>query len=332
MRRSWITAGLLAPLLALGLAAAPAEAQDKTIRFSHAGPPPDFLNRGTEKFAEVVNGANAGLKVEVYPASSLFRQGTEVPAIQRGNLEMSVMTTFEVAAQVPEWGFLNRAYLFRDYGHMMSVMTGDIGAMLARDVAEKMDIEILAVAYLGTRTLNLRQARDVAGPGDLAGIKLRMPATPEWLLLGQTLGVEPTPMAMPEVYVALQTGGIDGQENPLTITNAAKYYEVTEQIVLTAHLVQPVFYAISKPFFDGLTADQQALLRAAALEGATLGNEGRHADEAVVAERMSKEHGMRVDAIDLAPFRAHADTIYESAPLAQAWNRDLMMQVMAAGQ
>jgi TRAP-type C4-dicarboxylate transport system substrate-binding protein len=204
--------------------------------------------------------------------------------------------------------------------------------MLVKDVAEKMDIEILAVAYLGTRTLNLREARDVAGPDDLAGLKLRMPATPEWLLLGQTLGVEPTPMAMPEVYVALQTGGIDGQENPLTITYAAKFHEVTEQIVLTAHLVQPVFYAISKPFFDGLTADQQALLRQAAQEGATLGNEGRRADEAVVADRLAKEFNLRVDAIDLTPFRDRADAVYQDAPLAQPWNRELMQQIMAPAQ
>lgn len=323
-RRSLLAA---AAAIAMAAAAGPAAAQDKTIRFSHAGPPPDFLNQGAEHFAELVNDADAGLTVEVYPASSLFRQGTEVPAIQRGNLEMSVMTTFEVAAQVPEWGFLNRAYLFRDYDHMMSVMTGPIGEQLRQAVAERMDIEILAIAYLGTRTLNLREARDVAGPDDLAGLKLRMPATPEWLLLGQTLGVEPTPMAMPEVYVALQTGAVDGQENPLTITAAAKFNEVTEQIVLTAHLVQPVFYAISKPFFDDLTPEQQQLLRDAALEGATLGNTGRYEDEQVVADRLASE-GMRVDDIDLAPFKAKADAVYADAPLAQPWNTDLMQQVM----
>ena len=84
-----------------------------------------------------------------------------------------------------------------------------------------------------------------------------MPASPEWLLLGRALGVEPTPMAMSEVYVALQTGTIDGQENPLTIMYAAKFYEVTEQVVLTSHLVQPVFYAIGKPFWDKLSAAQK---------------------------------------------------------------------------
>lgn len=314
-------------LLSLALAGG-AAAEDKIVRFSTAGPAPDFLHGGMTRFAEAVNGAGAGLTVETYPGSSLFRQGAEVPAIQRGNLEMSTMTTFEISAQVPEWGFLNRAYLFRDYDHMMSVMSGPLLDALKADVAAKMDIEILSVAYLGTRQLNLRTARDVKGPEDLAGLKLRMPATPEWLVLGQTLGVEPTPMAMPEVYVALQTGGIDGQENPLTITNAAKFYEVTEQIVLTSHLVQPVFYAISKPFFDGLTADQQALLRDAAKTGADWGNAARYEDEKTVATRMVQENGKRVDEIDLAAFRAHADALYAEAAIAKTWNAEWMAKAM----
>src|SRR5438105_4198854 len=104
-----------------------------------------------------------------------------------------------------------------------------IGAVLLADVvAPKMGIVILAPTYLGTRQVNLRSVRDVKGPSDLAGVKMRMPGGPDWLLLGQSLGVTPTPMGMPEVYLALQTGAIDGQENPPTIFNAAKFYEVTK--------------------------------------------------------------------------------------------------------
>ncbi|WP_417587129.1 TRAP transporter substrate-binding protein DctP [Pararhodobacter oceanensis] len=311
--------------LALGLAL-PAAAQ--TVRFSTAGPAPDFLHRGMEVFAEQVHEADAGLTVETYPGSSLFRQGTEVPAIQRGNLEMSTMTGFEVAAQIPEWGLLSRAFLFRDYAHMIEVMQGPIGEQLVADVAEQMDIEILSVAYLGTRQVNLAEARDVTSPDDLEGVKLRMPASPEWLLLGDSLGVEPTPMAMPEVYVALQTGGVDGQENPLTIMSAARFHEVSAQVVLTSHMVQPVFYAISKPFFDDLTEEQQQVLREAALAGAAWNNERRVADEVSVADRLVSEHGLRVDEIDLTPFRTRADEVYAASELAQDWNQELMMQIM----
>ena len=131
-----------------------------------------------------------------------------------------------------------------------------------------MGIDILATAYLGTRQVNLRQKRAVKTPADLAGVKLRMPAGPEWFLLGRTLGISPVPLGMPEVYLAMKTSSIDGQENPLSIMNAAKLYEVSEQVVLTAHLLQPVFFAIAQPVWDKLNADQKKALGDAALKSA----------------------------------------------------------------
>src|SRR5213595_676355 len=249
---------------ALFLAATGAAAQKTVLRFSTAAPPPDFLSRSLGQFKAELEKAAPEFEVQIYPGSQLFRQGTEVPAMQRGNLEMSTMTTFEVAQQVPEFGFFNRAYLFRDYDHAYRTFTGPVGQRYADTVAQKMDLVILAPTYLGTRQVNLRTVRDVKGPPDLAGVKLRMPGGPDWLLLGQSLGVTPTPMGMPEVYLALQTGAIDGQENPPTIFNAAKFYEVTKQMVITAHLVQPVFYAIAKPYWDKLSAGQKSKVQAAA--------------------------------------------------------------------
>ena len=313
-------------MLALPLAAG---AQDVTLRFSTAAPPSDFLTAALESFAEKLAAADLGVAVEVFPASSLVRQGAEVPAIQRGNLEMSTMTTFEVAGQVPEMGFLNRAFLFDDYEAMEAAMQGPVGEALAEAVLEDMDIRILATAYLGTRQVNLRQAREVMGPDDLAGVKMRMPASPEWLLLGESLGVEPTPMAMPEVYIALQTGAVDGQENPLTILSAAKFDEVTEQVVLTSHLVQPVFFAIGEPIFAAMTPEQQEAVRAAAVEAAAENDEARLADEARVVAAL-EEKGLRVTPVDLTPFRERADEVYAASDLAVAWDAELMAQAMGA--
>lgn len=314
-----------AAILALLLTAS-AQAQT-LLRVSTAAPPSDFLAKACDSFKAEVEGTAPGIKVETHPASSLFRQGTEVPALQRGTLEMSTMTTFEVAQQLPEWGFFNRAFLLRDFAHVQSVFAGPVGAQYRKDVAEKMGIEILSVAYLGTRQVALRSKRPVAGPEDLKGLKLRMPAGPEWLLLGQSLGVSPVPMGMPEVYLALKTGAIDGQENPLSIFSAAKLYEVSEQVVLTSHLVQPVFFAIAKPFFDKLTPAQQQSVRTAALNAAKANNEARLADEASIATAM-KARGLAVDAIDLARFRAQADHVYASADMAKSWNKTLMQQVI----
>jgi TRAP-type transport system periplasmic protein len=318
--------GRLLPAIALLLAGGFTQAADVTIRFSTAAPPSDFLAKAVEAFKTEVEKANVGVKVETHPASTLFKQGTEVPALQRGNLEMSTMTTFEVAQQLPQYGFFNRAFLLRDYDHLRHVFDGPIGADYRRTVGDKMGIEILGVAYLGTRQVNLRQKRAVKAPEDLAGVKMRMPAGPEWLLLGRTLGVNPVPLGMPEVYLALKTSSIDGQENPLSIMNAAKFYEVTEQVVLTSHLLQPVFFNIAKPFWDKLTAEQKQALEAAAKSAAKLNDDGRLADEKGIAAAL-KTRGLTVDAVDLAPFRALADKVYGETDAAKAWNAALLKQV-----
>src|SRR2546430_13179974 len=308
---------------ALFLVATGALAQKTVLRFSTAAPPPDFLSRSLGQFKAELEKAAPEFDVQVYPGSQLFRQGTEVPALQRGNLEMSTMTTFEVAQQVPEFGFFNRAYLFRDYDHAYRTFTGPVGKRYADAVAQKMSLVILAPTYLGTRQVNLRTVREVKGPQDLAGVKMRMPGGPDWLLLRQSLGVTPTPMGMPEVYLALQTGAIDGQENPPTIFNAAKFYEVTKQMVITAHLVQPVFYTIAKPYWDKLTPEQRSKVQAAAIQAAKWNDDQRLAEEKTVIEGLAVK-GLTVTRPDLGPFRANADTVYATAHAGKARGRRMM--------
>src|ERR1700689_5403771 len=130
------------------------------IRISTAAPPSDFLAKALEQLKTDIDQASVGLNVSVHPASTLFKQGTEVPALQRGNLEMSTMTSFEVAQQVPELGYFNRAYLLRDYDQLRRVFDGPIGEDFRKIVADKMGIQIVATHYLGTRQVNLRQKRD----------------------------------------------------------------------------------------------------------------------------------------------------------------------------
>jgi tripartite ATP-independent transporter DctP family solute receptor len=299
------------------------------IRISTAAPPSDFLNKALEQLKADVDAANVGLAVSVHPASTLFKQGTEVPALQRGNLEMSSMTTFEVAQQIPELGYFNRGYLLNDYDQLRRVFDGPIGDDFRKTVSAKMGINILATHYLGTRQVSLRQKRDVKGPADMAGVKMRMPAGPEWLLLGRALGVTPVPMGMPEVYLGMKTGTVDGQENPLSIFNAAKFYEVSEQVVLTAHMVQPVFFAIAGPAWDKLDADQKRALGDACLKTAKSGSEARLADEKAITKTLT-ERGLAVDAVDLGPFRASADKVYADSDFAKAWDAAALQRVLKA--
>ncbi|HXP29551.1 MAG TPA: DctP family TRAP transporter solute-binding subunit [Stellaceae bacterium] len=326
VRRGRNFAGIMIALAAALWLAPAAEAQI-TLRFSSSAPPADFLAKSMTVFKETLEQSAPGqFKVEVYPGNMLFRQGTEIPAMQRGNLDMSTGTTFEIADQIPELGFFNRAYLFRDYEHLRKVFDGPLGAEYRKKVADKMGIEILAVAYLGTRQLALRKAMTVKGPQDLAGVKLRVPSGPEWQLLGQAIGTTPVPMAMAETYLALKTGSVDGQDNPLSIFNAAKFYEVSEQVVLTAHMVQPVFIDIAKPVWDKLAPEQQQKVEAAAKAAQRANDDARRADETQILAGL-KTKGLTVTTVDLAPFRANADKVYATADLAKPWDRAMMQRV-----
>ncbi len=249
-RRSMLAAG--AGLIAAPAIVGRAEAQAVQLRISTAANENDWLARAMNRFKEIVDRELPGqLAISVHPNSSLFRQGTELPALQRGNLECFTMQALEVEQQIPEFGVYGAGYTFRDWGHTSRTFAGPLGQEYFRAVAERMQIEILNIIYLGTRQLNLRQAREVRTPADLAGVRLRVPPGPGWLALARGLGTTPTPMAFPEVYLALKNGAIDGQENPLPITRVTNMHEVTQQIVMTSHMVQPVYMAFAKPFWDG---------------------------------------------------------------------------------
>ncbi len=301
---------VLAVLAAVSMSAS-AQVQ---LRISSAGAESDWLVGGLKVFKEQLEKSAPGqFNVQIHPASSLFRQGTEVPAIQRGNLEMSTMTTFEVEQQVPEYSLFSAGYLFRDYDHMSKVMRGPIGQEYAQTVAQKMSIQILEPMYLGTRQVNLRQAKNVRTPGDLNGVKLRMPGGPGWLALARGMGASPTPMAMPEVYLALKTGSIDGQENPLSLT-------------LTSHLVQPVFLTMGKPVWDKLSDAQKDAVRKAARAGADYNDKNRLDDEAKIVA-FFKERGLQVTTPDVAAFRSAVAKSYAESDLAKAWPQGLKERI-----
>jgi TRAP-type transport system periplasmic protein len=122
---------------------------------------------------------------------------------------------------------------------------------------------------------------------------------------------------------------LTARRTPLSILNAAKFYEVTEQVILTSHMVQPVFFSIAKSFYDKLTPEQRAAVQAAAVVAAKSNDDGRLADETSVADAL-RTKGLTVEAIDLAPFRLLADKTYAEAELARAWDAGLLKRVADA--
>ena len=154
-------------------------------------------------FAREVEG---DFKIEPYFNGSLFKQGTELVALQRGNLEMGNIAPQDISKQVPAWSVVTSAYLFRDAAHLKTFFGSEPGAELKKLAEDQLGIKILGPTYFGTRQVGLKPDKKIATPADMAGIKLRMPNGDAWQFLGSALGANPVPMAYAEVYTGLQTG------------------------------------------------------------------------------------------------------------------------------
>lgn len=260
--------------------------------------------------------------------ATLFKQGTEIEAIARGNLEMSIASAQELATIIPGWSIFTAGYLLRDAEHQKKVFASGVMDDLKKQTEDKLGVKLISVMYLGKRHVNLRTDKEVKTPADLAGVKLRMPGGDSWQFLGKALGASPLPMAFTEVYTALQTGAIDGQDNPLPTDRDSKFYEVTKQIVLTGHLVDQNYLAISKKVFEKFTPEQQKKLLAAADEAAEFGRQNQIKLETEL-EGFFKEKGLKVYPPDIEAFRAHVQKEYLASKFSKDWPAGLVDKINA---
>ncbi|WP_122521295.1 sialic acid TRAP transporter substrate-binding protein SiaP [Pannonibacter phragmitetus] len=260
--------------------------------------------------------------------ASLFKQGTELEAIARGNLEMAITSAQELAAIFPEFSIFTAGYLHKDAEHQKKVFAAEFMQPLKQKVEDELGVKLLSVMYLGRRQLNLRTDKEIKTPADLAGVKLRMPGSEAWQFLGKALGASPVPMAFTEVYTGLQTGAIDAQDNPLPTNRDVKFYEVTKQIVLTSHLVDLNYIAFSKKVWDSLTAEQQAAVQKAADEAAESGRQKQLALEAEL-EQFFKDQGLKVYTPDIEAFRTHVQKQYLESDFSKSWPEGMVDQINA---
>ena len=321
---------LLGAAAALGACALSALAQSKTVlRISTPAVPDDWHGKMWTVFKDTLDKSAPGeFDVQINLNGSLFKQGTEPAAMARGNLELAAISAQDIAKILPEYSIFTAGYLIRDPEHQQKVFNGPIGAEMYKAVAEKMDVQILGIGYLGSRQVNLREVRNVRTPADLKGVKLRMPGSKEWLFLGEALGATPTPLAFGEVYLGLKTGTVDGQDNPLPSVRAAKFYEVTKQIVLTSHLTDGIFIALSNKSFNALNFAQKRKVADAAKAAIAFNNDNRVKEEAQLVDFFKKE-GLQVSTPDVEAFRKTVQAAYQNSEYAKLWPKGLVERINA---
>ena len=316
--------------VALSIASS-AMAADMTFTLATSGTENDARSVAMrEVFAPMVSGFadfNAGYN------GTMFAQGTELDAISRGNLTMSITSAQELAQFFPEFSVFATGYVHQDAAHQVRVFNDPLMDPFKETVENELGVKLLSVMYLGKRHVNLRQCRDevdVKTPADLAGLNVRMPGTDAWQFLGAALGFSPTPLAFSEVYTALSTGAVDGQDNPLPTVVNSKFYEVTCQIALTSHLVDLNYIAFSKETWDGLSVDQQLSVQRAADATASWARLKQLDMENNLADFI-RSQGVDVYTPDVEAFRSHVQAVYADSDYVNDFPEGVLERINALG-
>jgi len=307
-------------------AAFPALAKDKPkLRFSAVFSQQDIRAEMMKKFADAIKD---DFDYQGYYGGSLFKQGTELVALQRGNLEMGNIAPQDYSKQMPEWSIVTAAYVFRDTDHLKKFFASEMGEDMKKRTEEKLGVRVLGPTYFGVRQVGLKPDKKITTPADMAGIKLRMPGGEAWQFLGKSLGANPVAMDYAEVYTGLQTGAIDGQDNPLPNVYNMKFYEVMSQIVLTSHLIGFDVLSVSSKVWKKMSPDLQKKFQKAA-DDAIDWSTGKHLEREKQLASVFEGKGLKLYKPDVDAFRKYAQKMYLASDLAKSWPKGMLDKINA---
>ncbi len=252
---------------AIGAASAQ-DIKERTLKLGLQNPKGHPAVMGAEKFAEIVAAKSGGkIKVTLFPGGVLGGDAQTVSAVQGGTIEMTVLNSGILSAQVKEFAIYDFPFLFANSREVDAVVDGPFGTALHAKLADR---GIIGLAYweLGFRNLT-NSKRPIRKVEDIAGLKLRVIPSPiniDWV---KALDANPTPLAFPELYAALEQRAVDGQENPVSVILANKFAEVQKYLALTNHQYNPQSVIVSKKLWDGMSATERQILQSAATEAGT---------------------------------------------------------------
>jgi TRAP-type transport system periplasmic protein len=282
----------------LGMGAGVASAQERTIKFGTQNPKGHPIVLGMEKFAEVVEAKSKGkIKVNLFPGGTLGSDQFHVSALQGGTIDMAVMNSGILSSVAKEFAIYDFPFMFANTQEADSVVDGAFGKKMHSKLEEK---GLVGIAYweLGFRNMT-NSKRPITKVEDIAGLKLRVIPSPINLDWVKALDANPTPLPFPEVYGALESKAVDGQENPITVINANKLYEVQKHLAITNHVYNPQSVLVSKKFWDSLNAEEKKIVGEAAAE-ATAFQRKQARDQVAGALANIKKNGVQVTELSAA--------------------------------
>ena len=278
----------------------------RRLRLAHVyevGSPTHAFGAGL--LAERLAAADVGLEVTVFPAAQLGSEAELLEQLVAGELEMAIAGPSFLAMWHPPIGAFDSAYAFTDLDHMLATARGEIGQLLWEELRTRYEVRVLDTWVYGAR--HITSNRPIRHPDDLRGFRLRLPGARVWQASGEALGASPMPVAFAEVYMALQQGIADGQENPVPTIQAMGFHEVQQYVSLTGHIQSSVQILVNERVWQRLDTEQQQALHQAVR---SLGDEvavGTARQDREILEQWRESGALTIiEDVDLEAFRRRA--------------------------
>ncbi|MGH7005381.1 MAG: sialic acid TRAP transporter substrate-binding protein SiaP, partial [Alphaproteobacteria bacterium] len=284
---------------ALALSALAAQAQT-SLKWAHVYETSEpFHTESVWAAEEIGKRTNGRYKIDVFPASQLGKEADINQGLRLGTVDIIISGSSFAARDFKPIGVTYFPYIFRDSDHLIAYTKSDVFKRLAAGYEEKTGNHIAAVSYYGTRHTTAN--KPIAKCSDMQGLKIRVPDVPAYLAMPRACGANTTPIAFAEVYLALQNGTVEAQENPLTTIEAKKFFEVQKNIILTGHIVDHLNTVISKQLWTSLSDEDKTIFGEVMQEAAEKTTKKIAAQEKELVAGF-KERGLSVTEVDKADF------------------------------
>lgn len=302
---------LAAVAAAAMVAGGPALAQQK-LKWAHVYETSEpYHTESVWAAQEIKKRTNGKFDIEVFPASSLGKETDINQGMLLGTVDMIISGPSFAARSYPRLGIAYYPFIFRDADHLIAYSKSPVFAEMVEEFRKKTGIQITAYTYYGARqTTSNRAFSDCAG---MKGLKIRVPDVPAYTATPKSCGANPTPIAFAEVYLALQNGTVDAQENPLPTIEAKKFFEVQKNIILTGHIVDHLNTVISGKLWKSLSDEDKKIFASVAQEAAEKASAQVAARERELKD-IFKQKGLNVVEVDIADFRKN---VLEKVPFEQ---------------
>ena len=312
MKKSFVLVAALAAAMTLTSVAMADEVRE--LKWGSVNPETTLREQAMSKAIEEINANAEGIHVTGFYDSTLGGSQDLVEGIQSGLVDFITEGPAQFQAWVPKLGMLEAPYLWQSVDHMVNTLNGEYIDSLNEEFSS-VGVKILGTLYYGTRQLTTKTP--VATLDDLKGMKIRVPETDLYVGMVKSWGASPAPMNINELYMALQTGTVDGQENPLPTIEAQKFYEVVKNITLTNHIICPSMFFVNADVWASLSEHDQEVVQTAVDNAIAWENQAVLDAEEELKTKMAEEYGCTIIEPD--------DTIREATieairPLVEDWD------------